>query len=297
MASNIHFSRQFKLMENFILQLQDKICSELEKSDGKKFIEDKWKIKEGGGGVTRVIAGGNVFEKGGVNFSSVFGKMDKSLAVQMKTKVQNFSACGLSIILHPYSPKIPTIHMNIRYFEMENGKSWFGGGIDLTPYFPFIDDFKYFHKILREACDSVIPNSYIKFKKDCDDYFTIKHRNEMRGIGGVFFDYLKGNEIHFELVKSIGNNFLRSYLPIFERRKNLSFTKKDKKFQLVRRGRYVEFNLIYDRGTLFGLKTGGRIESILISLPSEVNFIYNFTPPKNSKYSEMIKYYQPFNWI
>ena len=284
-------------MENFILELQKRICSELEKIDSKSFIEDKWKRDEGGGGITKVISNGSVFEKGGINFSSVYGMLPDSIARQVNTEEGEFAVCGLSIIIHPYSPKIPTIHMNIRYFEMANGKSWFGGGIDLTPYFPFVDDFRYFHAIMKKACNSVIAESYSRFKKYCDEYFTVKHRNEMRGIGGIFFDYLPGNEKHFELAGSVGNSFLEAYLPIVDKRRNIEFTEQDKEFQLIRRGRYVEFNLIYDRGTLFGLKTGGRIESILISMPPEVKFIYDYNPPENSPQEQMMNYYHPFEWV
>ena len=292
----MEYSERFKYMENFILGLQNKICTELEKIDTKNFIEDKWKRDEGGGGITKVISKGNIFEKGGINFSSVYGILPYSIARHVKTEKGEFTVCGLSIIIHPYSPKIPTIHMNIRYFEMADGKSWFGGGIDLTPYYPFEDDFKYFHSIMKHACNSVIDNSYPEFKKYCDEYFTVKHRNEMRGIGGIFFDYLPGDDKHFELAKSVGNSFLKAYLPIVERRMNEKFSTQDKEFQLIRRGRYVEFNLIYDRGTLFGLKTNGKIESILISMPPEVKFIYNYNPSGNSPQEKMMKYYQPLEW-
>ncbi|MGA9295365.1 MAG: oxygen-dependent coproporphyrinogen oxidase [Ignavibacteriaceae bacterium] len=291
------YSDRFTDMENIILGLQNKICGEFEKIDTKNFIEDKWKRDEGGGGITKVISNGNTFEKGGINFSSVYGILPNSIARQVKTEKGEFAVCGLSIIIHPYSPMIPTIHMNIRYFEMANGKSWFGGGIDLTPYYPFEDDFKYFHSIMKNACNSVIDNSYPEFKEYCDEYFTVKHRNEMRGIGGIFFDYLPGDDKHFELAKSVGNSFLEAYLPIVEKRKNEKYSAPDKEFQLIRRGRYVEFNLIYDRGTLFGLKTGGRIESILISMPPEVKFIYNYNPPENSPQEKMMKYYQPLKWV
>ncbi len=297
MVNKLEYSKRFKYMENFILELQNTICRELEKIDSKNFIEDKWIRDEGGGGITKVISNGNIFERGGINFSSVYGILPDSIARQVKKEEGEFAVCGLSIIIHPYSPKIPTIHMNIRYFEMANGKSWFGGGIDLTPYYPIEDDFKYFHEIMKKACNSVEDNSYSEFKKYCDEYFTVKHRNEMRGIGGIFFDYLPGNEKHFDLVKSVGNSFLEAYLPIVEKRMNEKFTHQDKEFQLIRRGRYVEFNLIYDRGTLFGLKTKGRIESILISMPPEVKFIYNYNPPENSSQEKMMKYYQPLDWV
>ena len=287
----------FKKMENFLLKLQKRICKELEKIDNIKFKEDKWG-KKNGGGITKVISGGKVFEKGGVNYSSISGALPEIIAKQANVIPGKFSVCGLSIIIHPFSPKIPTIHMNVRYFEMENSeKSWFGGGIDLTPYFPFEEDFKFFHGTMKDACNSVIRNSYFQFKKNCDEYFTIKHRNEMRGIGGIFFDYIPGNDLHFKLVKSVGNSFLKAYLPIVKNREKESFLEYDKDFQLIRRGRYVEFNLIYDRGTLFGLKTKGRIESILISMPPEVKFIYNFKPRKNSPQAKMMKYYQPREWV
>jgi coproporphyrinogen III oxidase len=296
--SRMALSETYKKMEDFISNLQNEICGSIEASDSQKFIEDIWHREEGGGGKTRVIEKGLIFEKGGVNISSVHGVMPESVAKQFDLEVQNFAACGLSIVIHPYSPRVPTIHMNIRYFETEKGKSWFGGGIDLTPYHPFIEDFKHFHSVLKEACESAVPNSYKKFKEECDEYFFIKHRNEMRGIGGIFFDYLDGKEEqNFKLVKNIGKSFLKSYLPIVEKRKDEIFSKEEKHFQLIRRGRYVEFNLIYDRGTLFGLRTGGRIESILISLPPEVKYEYNFIPAKGSVQFEMMQYYQPLEWI
>jgi coproporphyrinogen III oxidase len=287
----------FKKMENFLLKLQYRICKELEKINNIKFKEDKWG-KKNGGGITKVISDGKVFEKGGVNYSSISGVLPEIIAKHANVIPGKFSVCGLSIIIHPFSPKIPTIHMNVRYFEMENSeKSWFGGGIDLTPYFPYEGDFKFFHGTMKDECNSVIRNSYLQFKKNCDEYFTVKHRNEMRGIGGIFFDYLPGNDLHFKLVKSVGNSFLKTYLPIVKKREKESFSEYDKEFQLIRRGRYVEFNLIYDRGTLFGLKTKGRIESILISMPPEVKFIYNFKPRKNSPQAKMMKYYQPREWV
>jgi coproporphyrinogen III oxidase len=289
-------SEFFKKVEKYVSELQIKICDAIENLDGARFISDKWDMKSGGGGVTKVLSCGNVFEKCGVNFSSIHDKMNKEIANQLNVEPQKFSVCGVSLILHPFSPKIPTIHMNIRFFELEKGKTWFGGGTDLTPYYPYEEDFKHFHKTLKNACNSAVENSYEAYKKNCDEYFFIKHRNEMRGIGGVFFDYIDGNEKNFSLVKSLGDCFLNSYLPIVKKRENEKFTEDDKQFQLVRRGRYVEFNLIYDRGTLFGLKSGGRIESILVSLPAEVNFIYNYTPIAGSPGSKMQEYYQPKDW-
>jgi len=295
---NNKLSEQYNEMNNFISALQDKITRELADIDGTHFHEDKWERPGGGGGRTRVIENGNIFEKGGVNISSVFGDLPDAAAKQLNVKPGFFGACGISIVIHPFSPKIPTIHMNVRYFETEEGKSWFGGGIDLTPYYPFEDDFIFFHTKMKNACETVIPGSYEKYKKNCDEYFTVKHRDEMRGIGGIFYDYLAGKKIqHFELVKSTGNAFLEAYLPIVLKRKDETFTETDKKFQYHRRGRYVEFNLVYDRGTLFGLKTGGRIESILMSLPPVVNFNYSPEFKADSPYARMNNYYQPKNWI
>ena len=294
----MNYSNQYKKMETYIENLQNEICTNFEDLDDQKFSEDIWIRQEGGGGKSRVIQNGNIIEKGGVNTSSVFGEMPDAVAVQLKIEKTEFAACGLSIVIHPYSPKIPTIHMNIRYFETETGKSWFGGGIDLTPYYPYRDDFKYFHSVLKESCEKIIPGSYNNFKKQCDEYFTIRHRNEMRGIGGIFFDYLNGSEEkHFLLTKSVGNSFLKSYIPIIKKRINEEFSEEDKQFQLIRRGRYVEFNLIYDRGTNFGLKTGGRAESILMSLPPEVKFSYNYTSKPGTPQFEMTKFYQPTNWL
>ena len=294
----MNFSDQFLAMEAYINELQDRICAGLESVEsGATFQEDIWKRPEGGGGRTRIIQNGNVFEKGGVNISSVYGKMPESIASHMKTEPMNFAACGLSLVIHPNSPKVPTIHMNVRYFEMENGQFWFGGGIDLTPYFPYEKDFTHFHSVMKQACNQVIPGSYEAYKKQCDDYFYIKHRNEMRGIGGIFFDYHKNNfNTHFALVKSVGDSFLESYLPIVKTRFEEAYSEDDKQFQLVRRGRYVEFNLIYDRGTLFGLKTNGRVESILMSLPKNVQFLYDWTPKEGSEHEKMLAYFQPKEW-
>ncbi len=294
----MQFSEQFQSMEAYIHRLQDTICQGLEALDEVRFQEDLWKRPEGGGGRTRVIADGQVWEKGGVNVSSVNGRLADEIAKHLKTEPMDFGACGISLVIHPQSPRVPTIHMNVRYFEMENGRSWFGGGIDLTPYYPHTEDFQHFHETLQNACNRIIPDSYPGYKKYCDEYFTVKHRHEMRGIGGVFFDYLPGSEgQHFELVQSVGDAFLKAYCPIVERRKTENYAEADKQFQLVRRGRYVEFNLIYDRGTLFGLKTNGRIESIFMSLPPEVHFHYDWHPEPNSPHADMMQYYQPHDWV
>ena len=285
------------MMESYINQLQDNICQSLEELDTKKFHEDYWKRREGGGGRTRVLENGSLLEKGGVNVSSVHGPMSEELAKQLKTPPSFFGACGISLVLHPRSPKVPTVHMNLRYFETEEGQCWFGGGIDLTPYFPYPEDFREFHQTLREACEKSMPGSYEGFKKYCDEYFSLPHRQEMRGIGGVFFDHLDGfDQQNFKLVQEVGNIFLKAYLPLFHRRMKEKWNQEDLDFQYYRRGRYVEFNLIYDRGTLFGIKSNGRIESIFMSLPPKVEFRYNWKPKINSPHHEMVEYYQPQSW-
>ncbi len=292
------FSDRFLQMEETIKDLQALICSGLESQDQENFQKDVWVRPEGGGGLTCVIQDGSVFEKGGVNISSVYGVLPKDMATRLHTHEQEFGACGLSLVIHPFSPRLPTTHMNIRYFEMADGNFWYGGGIDLTPYYPHLEDFKHFHLTLKNTCDQVKKGLYETYKAECDSYFRITHRNEMRGIGGVFFDYLKNdNQTHFSLVNRLGNCFLDAYLPIISKRKNEPYDQNDKQFQLVRRGRYVEFNLVYDRGTLFGLKTNGRIESILMSLPKEVNFLYDWSPNAGSPHEQMMQYYQPTNYI
>ncbi len=294
---------------NYIVNLQNCITSKLEEKDGlSRFKEDIWKREEGGGGITRVIENGNVFEKGGVNVSKVHGKLPKDLRKQFGVEAGSFFACGLSLVLHPKNPFVPTVHANLRYFEMYNEKSeivnqWFGGGQDLTPYYLFDEDAMYFHTICKKTCDKHSLDLYPKFKKTCDEYFWNAHRNEARGIGGIFFDYLKENdqfsiEDRYSFVAEVGNNFLESYLPIIEKRNKIPYTKRNKKWQEIRRGRYVEFNLIYDRGTLFGLKTNGRIESILISLPPKVRWVYNYNHKKKTNESKLIKVLKkPKNWV
>lgn len=289
----------FQAMEALILQLQSTICEKLAEVDGRKtFTSHPWQREAGGGGLTRVIQHGGVFEKGGVNTSSVYGELSPAMARQLGVPPGPFAACGLSIVMHPHSPRIPTVHLNIRYFQLQSGKSWFAGGMDLTPYYPHPKDFVHFHRTLYQACESALPGSYRAFKAQCDRYFYLPHRKEMRGVGGVFYDHLDGSEArHFELSRDIGEAFLPAYLPIVLRRKEEPYTPLDREFQLFRRGRYVEFNLLYDRGTAFGLKSGGRVESIFISLPLEVRFPYNWQPPPDSPCAEMARYYQPRDWI
>jgi coproporphyrinogen III oxidase len=293
----------------YIHSLQDTICSGLEGMDGKaKFREDKWERPEGGGGKTRVIENGNVFEKGGVNTSAVYGPLPKTMQEAFKVPESNFFACGLSLVIHPLNPYVPTIHANWRYFELydKEGKRldcWFGGGSDLTPYYIFEEDARHFHSTLKNAMDPFGAELYREYKKHCDEYFVNKHRgDEMRGIGGVFYDYLRPKEEQdeqrlFEFQKANGNAFLPAYLPIVEKRKDTPYADKEIEWQEIRRGRYVEFNLIHDRGTLFGLKTNGRTESILMSLPPRARWYYDYQPEAGSKEAEMMKYYKPREWI
>jgi coproporphyrinogen III oxidase len=294
---------------NYILGLQDEITSKLEEVDGNaKFQEDLWERPEGGGGRTRVLDDGDVFEKAGVNISAIKGSLPESLQKQFKVNEGDFFACGLSIVIHPKNPFIPTIHANWRYFEMYNSKgeivtSWFGGGQDLTPYYFFKEDVIHFHKNCKKVCDKYSPDFYNEFKESCDNYFWNTHRNESRGVGGLFFDYLKETndfsiKDRFNFVCEVGDNFLQSYLPIVNARKNAPFSKDNRRWQEIRRGRYVEFNLVHDRGTLFGLKTNGRIESILMSLPPKVQWKYNYIPIKGSKEAELLDILsKPIDWL
>jgi len=293
----------------YIHQLQDTICKKLEEVDGKAtFQEDLWDRPEGGGGRTRVIENGNVFEKGGVNISSVHGKLPEAMQKNFGVSDSDFFACGLSLVLHPINPFAPTVHANWRYFEMYDGSGnivtqWFGGGQDLTPYYLFDEDAIHFHQVCKDACDKHDMSFYPMYKKRCDEYFYNAHRNEGRGIGGLFFDYLKETEAltmqdRYDFVTEIGNSFLNSYVPILERRKEMAYSDANKDWQEVRRGRYVEFNLVHDKGTLFGLKTNGRIESILMSLPPKVQWHYNHVAAEGSEEERLVKVLQnPKEWL
>jgi coproporphyrinogen III oxidase len=298
----------------WLKQLQDSICSALENADGNaKFKEDIWKREEGGGGRSRVIKDGAVLEKGGVMFSAVHGKVpdfllkegehSSTLLSAGSSTSGNFYATGVSIVLHPQNPMVPIIHMNIRYFEMDNGTKWLGGGIDLTPHYVFEEDAKYFHRELKKLCDKHHSSYYPKFKKWADDYFYISHRNETRGIGGIFFDRLNSDqEMNFEqnvaFWKNVGEIFAPIYTTIIDRNRNKTYTKDNKQWQLFRRGRYVEFNLIYDKGTKFGLESNGRIESILVSLPATASWEYNFTPLKDSEEEKtLLLLKKGINWV
>ena len=294
----------------YIEGLQNRICTALEETDGKaKFVEDAWQRAEGGGGKTRVIADGNVFETGGVNTSIVFGDVAETMKSQLKVDGAKWFACGLSLVLHPVNPFVPTVHCNYRMFELYNENDevidrWFGGGTDLTPYYLFEEDAKHFHLSYKNVCDEFDLSFYATFKKNCDDYFVNSHRNnERRGIGGIFYDYQKpstNRDVNFwmNFSKACGDAFLEAYIPIVKKRKNSLFTAQQKHWQEIRRGRYVEFNLIHDRGTLFGLKTNGRTESILMSLPPTVRFEYNYQPEKGSEEERLLEVcLQPRDWI
>jgi len=293
----------------YIEQLQDRITDCLEKTDGKaRFVEDVWSRKEGGGGRTRVIENGAVFEKGGVNISKVHGALPESMQKYLGVSKANFFACGLSLVMHPKNPMVPTVHANWRYFELYDKENnivdqWFGGGQDLTPYYLFEEDAVHFHQTCKQACDKHRPEFYGNYKKKCDTYFRNTHRNEARGIGGLFFDYCRADETFsldnwYEFVTEVGDSFLDSYTPIVEKRKELKYTSEQRNWQEIRRGRYVEFNLVHDKGTLFGLKTNGRIESILMSLPPTVQWKYDHHPEKGSEEEKLIEVLQhPKDWI
>lgn len=294
---------------DYILELQDTITNTLEKIDGKaKFKEDLWKREEGGGGRTRVLEDGNVFEKGGVNTSAVHGPLPKAMQHYFNVGEVDFFACGLSLVLHPVSPMVPTVHANWRYFEMydKTGKivdQWFGGGQDLTPYYLFEEDAVHFHQVCKHTCDAHNVNFYKDYKQKCDQYFYNAHRGEARGIGGLFFDYCKENDqMHlddwYNFVTAVGDSFLDAYVPIVSRRKDLDYSQKERNWQEIRRGRYVEFNLVHDKGTLFGLKTNGRIESILMSLPPRVQWVYDHHPESGSDEEKLVKVLKnPVNWL
>ena len=293
----------------YIQNLQDAITSKLEAVDGTaKFREDVWERAEGGGGRTRVIENGAVFEKGGVNISAVHGSLPPAMQAYFNVGDVDFFACGLSLVIHPKNPFVPTVHANWRYFEMYDKQgnvvdSWFGGGQDLTPYYLFDEDAKHFHQTCKTACDKHNPEFYPKFKKQCDEYFWNAHRDEARGIGGLFFDHCKatedfGMEDWFNFVSEVGNSFLEAYVPIVEKRKDILYNDENRTWQEIRRGRYVEFNLVHDKGTLFGLKTNGRMESILMSLPPHVQWVYDHHPAPGSEEERLIKILaNPIDWV
>jgi coproporphyrinogen III oxidase len=294
----------------YIVALQEKICSGLEQlEDQARFQTDEWQRPEGGGGKTRVLQHGKVFEKGGVNTSAVEGKVTETMRSQLKIEGDAWFACGLSLVIHPLNPFVPTVHANWRYFELYDGTGkvtdrWFGGGSDLTPYYLFEEDAVHFHGTLKNAMDLFGESWYPRYKKWCDDYFNNAHRGtETRGIGGVFYDHLRPSpemdaEQLFRFQQAGGDAFLEAYLPIVRRRKDKPFTPENKYWQEIRRGRYVEFNLIHDRGTLFGLRTNGRVESILMSLPPTVRFDYNYVPAPGSEEWKLLETCRrPKDWV
>ncbi len=282
----------------YFRSLQDRLCGALERLDGAAtFRADVWQREGGGGGRTRVLAGGAVFEKAGVNFSDVFGEMAEEFAAQVPGEGRSFTACGISLVLHPASPMVPTVHANFRFLT-KGERQWFGGGADLTPYYPHREDVVHFHRTWRDVCARHAVADHARFKKWCDDYFFLPHRGEPRGVGGIFFDNLEGDlDALFAFVRDCGDHFLDAYLPIAERRKGEPFTPEQRYFQEFRRGRYVEFNLIHDRGTLFGLRTGGRTESILMSLPPVVRYLYDHRPSPGTREAELYDVYlKPRDW-
>ena len=294
-------------VKKYLLGLQDRLCSAVAAEDGsQQFREETWERAEGGGGRTRVLVEGAVFEQAGVNFSHVFGNALPPSATAHRPELagRTWQALGVSLVIHPHNPFVPTSHANVRFFVAEKPGAepvwWFGGGFDLTPYYGFDEDCVHWHRTAKSACDPFGADVYARYKKWCDEYFFLKHRNEPRGIGGLFFDDL--NETSFEhsfgLMQSVGDHYLGAYLPIVKKRKHLTYGERERDFQLYRRGRYVEFNLVYDRGTLFGLQSGGRTESILMSLPPLVKWRYNWKPEPGSTEWRLYDYFlKPRDWL
>ncbi len=293
-------------IRNYLLKLQDGICSALAAEDGKDFIEDSWRRDAGGGGRTRVLENGDLLEKAGVNFSHVHGNGLPASATASRPELagRSFQALGVSLVIHPRNPYIPTSHANVRFFIAEKtGEQpvwWFGGGFDLTPYYGYQEDAIHWHQVAKQACDPFGESLYPRYKKWCDDYFHLKHRNESRGIGGLFFDDLNGPDFAtaFSFMQSVGDHYIPAYLPIVQKRKTVPYGEREREFQQYRRGRYVEFNLVYDRGTLFGLQTGGRTESILMSLPPQVSWRYDWHPEANSPEQALYdQFLKPKDWL
>lgn len=295
------------LVKDYLLKLQDDICAQLEAEDGTgTFVQENWQREAGGGGRTRVLTNGSVIEQGGVNFSHVYGDQlpPSATAARPELAGRDFQAVGVSLVIHPHNPFIPTSHANVRFFIAEKAGEepvwWFGGGFDLTPYYPFEEDCVAWHKTARAACAPFGDNLYPRYKKWCDDYFYLKHRDETRGVGGLFFDDLNepGFTESFNFMRSVGDHYIKAYRPIMSQRKNTPFTEQHRDFQLYRRGRYVEFNLVFDRGTLFGLQSGGRTESILMSLPPLVKWRYNWSPEPGSAEARLYDgFLQPRDWL
>jgi coproporphyrinogen III oxidase len=289
----------------FLRDLQDRLCDALAEADGAaSFVEDAWQRAEGGGGRTRVLKAGAVFEQAGVNFSNVSGASLPPAASAHRPELAGcpWTAFGVSLVVHPHNPYLPTTHMNVRYFEAQSASDsawWFGGGFDLTPFYPFDEDVVHWHTVARDLCAPFGADLYPRFKQWCDDYFYIRHRAETRGVGGLFFDDLNagGFDSAFGFMQAVGNGFIDAYLPLVERRKGTAYGEREREFQLYRRGRYVEFNLVHDRGTLFGLQSGGRTESILMSLPPRVRFEYAYTPEPGSAEARLAEYLRARDWL
>ncbi|AFJ03231.1 Coproporphyrinogen III oxidase, aerobic [Methylophaga frappieri] len=296
-----------KLVREYLLSLQDNICNELEKTDGQgRFVEDAWQRPAGGGGRTRVMQGGEVFEQGGVNFSEIFGDALPASASASRPELagRRFTAMGVSLVMHPLNPYVPTSHANVRFFLAEKDNEppiwWFGGGYDLTPYYGFEEDARHWHQTASQACQPFGEEVYSEFKKWCDSYFYLKHRDEARGIGGIFFDDLNqwGFVRSFDFIKAVGDSYIKAYQPIVKRRMTLPYGERERDFQCYRRGRYVEFNLVYDRGTLFGLQSGGRTESILMSMPPLVKWRYHWAPEPGTPEAQLYETFLPVrDWL
>ncbi|SFC41917.1 coproporphyrinogen oxidase [Marinospirillum celere] len=293
-------------VKNYLLGLQTTICNQLESLDGKTFLEESWERPAGGGGRTRVLEEGQLIEKGGVNFSHVFGDQlpPSATAARPELAGRSFQAMGVSLVIHPRNPYVPTSHANVRFFVAEKpGEDpvwWFGGGYDLTPCYPFLEDVVHWHQVAKKACEPFGPQVYPQYKKWCDEYFHLKHRDEPRGVGGLFFDDLNEPDFDqcFAFMQAVGDSYLEAYQPLIEKRRDLPYGEREREFQAFRRGRYVEFNLVWDRGTLFGLQSGGRTESILMSLPPQVRWGYDWKPEPGSKeeklYTDFLK---PRDWL
>jgi len=292
-------------VKKYLEKLQNEICVTLSSADKNSFLADRWERAEGGGGESRLFSNGSFIEKGGVNFSHVFGNSIPTAATIKRPELVGaaWEAMGVSVVIHPSNPHVPTVHMNVRFFSARKGDTdiwWFGGGYDLTPFYGYEDDCIHWHCSAKKVCDKFSESLYQKLKKNCDEYFFLPHRNEARGIGGIFFDDFnyEGFDKSFEFLRDTGDSFIDSYMPIVNRRKNTKFGNKEREFQLYRRGRYVEFNLLRDRGTLFGLQSMGRTESILMSMPPLVRWEYNWTPKAGSREKELYDLYlKPRNWV
>lgn len=306
MTKNAITAPDIQAVKNYLLSLQDSICTQLEELDGTKFVEDNWERPGGGGGRTRVMQEGGVIEKGGVNFSHVYGVQlpPSATAARPELAGRDFQAMGVSLVIHPRNPYVPTSHANVRFFIAEKPGAdpvwWFGGGYDLTPYYPFKEDVIAWHQVAKDACAPFGDQVYPEYKRWCDEYFFLKHRNEARGVGGLFFDDLNQPDFahSFALMRAVGDSYMPAYAPIVKQRKDTPYSAREREFQAYRRGRYVEFNLVWDRGTLFGLQTGGRTESILMSLPPEVRWGYAWEPEPGSPEAKLYTdFLPPQDWL